>query len=194
MTVIYFIRHGETDWNVEHRMQGQLDIPINARGEQQAARNGRILRELIGDGGGFDFVASPLIRTRRTMEIIRGEIGLDPTAYRTDDRLREIHKGDWQSHLWADLPTLFPIEMTAYRQDHWNVVPPGSGAESLAMMHSRVCAWLASIDRDTVAVSHGGPMRCVRRHILGLDDAATSELRAPQDQILCIQGGALSWV
>jgi probable phosphoglycerate mutase len=193
MTVIYFIRHGETDWNVEHRMQGQLDIPINARGEQQAARNGRILRELIGDGGGFDFVASPLIRTRRTMEIIRGEIGLDPTAYRTDDRLREIHKGDWQSHLWADLPTLFPAEWAAYDQDSWRVVPPGEGAESLAMMHDRVCAWFASVERDTVVVSHGGPMRCLRRHVLALDDVATSRLGVPQDQILCIRSNELSW-
>jgi broad specificity phosphatase PhoE len=194
MPVIYFIRHGETDWNVERRMQGRLDVPINANGRIQAARNGRVLRQLLGDGAGYDFVASPQLRTRQTMEIVRAEMGLDPSAYRTDDRLMEIHKGDWQSHLWADIPTLFPLDMAAYQQDEWNVVPPGEGAESFAAMHARVCAWLTEVGRDMVVVSHGGPMRCVRRHLHGLDDASTHQLRVPQDQILCIRGSALTWV
>jgi broad specificity phosphatase PhoE len=194
MPVIYFIRHGETDWNAERRMQGRLEVPINAKGERQAARNGQLLREHLGRADGFDFVASPQLRTRRTMEIVRREMGLDPADYRTDDRLREIHKGDWQSHLLADLPTLFPVEMAAYSRDHWNVVPPGEGAESLAMMHARVCAWLTSVTRDTVVVSHGGPMRCIRRHVLGLDAESTSRLPVPQDQVLCIRDGAVSWI
>jgi broad specificity phosphatase PhoE len=194
MPVIYFARHGETDWNAERRMQGQIEVPINANGRDQAARNGRILREHLGDAAGFDFVASPQLRTRQTMEIIRGEMGLDPAAYRTDDRLREIHKGDWQSHLWADLPALYVAEMALYQQDYWNVVPPGEGAESFAMLSDRVCAWFAGVRRDTVVVSHGGPMRCIRRHILGLDPEATSKLPVPQDQVLCIRDGALSWI
>jgi broad specificity phosphatase PhoE len=191
---IIFIRHGETDWNVERRMQGQLELPINANGQAQATRNGIALRERLGDAAGFDFVASPQLRTRQTMEIIRAEMGLSPGDYRTDGRLREIHKGDWQSHLWADLPTLYVAEMAAYDRDHWNVVPPGLGAESFAMLSDRVCAWFDAVTRDTVVVSHGGPMRCIRRYILGLDPEATSKLPVPQDQVLCIRDGALSWL
>jgi broad specificity phosphatase PhoE len=193
MPVIYFIRHGETDWNVERRFQGQLDVPINANGQTQAARNGRMLRELIGDGAGFDFVASPQLRTRQTMEIVRTEMGLDPAAYRTDARLMEIHKGDWQGALWTETCERYPDQIAAYERDRWNVVPPGEGAESFADLHARVCAWLVGVAGDTVVVSHGGPMRCIRRHLLGLTEDETHALRVPQDQILCIQDGDLSW-
>lgn len=58
--IIYFSRHGETDWNVSQRIQGQLDIDINDNGRSQADRNGDMLKSLIGAGAGFDFVASPL--------------------------------------------------------------------------------------------------------------------------------------
>ena len=193
MPVIYFIRHGETDWNVERRMQGRLEVPINTNGRMQAARNGRVLRELIGDAGGFDFVASPQLRTRETMEIVRDEMGLDPAAYRTDDRLMEIHKGDWQSLLWPEICERFPNEVAAYNRDRWNVTPPGEGAENFAALYSRVIAWLDEVHRDTVVVSHGGPMRCIRRKLLRLSDDETHTLRVPQDQILCIQDGELSW-
>ena len=65
--IIYFSRHGETDWNVAQRIQGQLDIDINAHGRTQADRNGDVLKSLIGDGAGFDFVASPLRRTHEDL-------------------------------------------------------------------------------------------------------------------------------
>lgn len=193
MPVIYFIRHGETDWNVERRMQGQLEVPINANGKMQAARNGRVLRDLIGDGAGFDFVSSPQLRTRMTMEIIRAEMGLDPAGYRTDDRLKEINKGAWQSFLWLEIAERFPAEVISYDRDRWNATPPGEGAESFAALHARVCAWLTAVERNTVVVSHGGPMRCIRRHLLELGDEETQTLRVPQDQVLCIRGRELSW-
>jgi broad specificity phosphatase PhoE len=194
MPVIYFIRHGETDWNVERRMQGQLEVPINANGKMQAARNGRVLHELIDNASAFDFVASPQLRTRMTMEIVRGEMGLDPSAYRTDDRLKEIHKGDWQSFVWPEIAVRFPDDVMLYDRDRWNATPPGEGAESFAALHARVCAWLTAVDHDTVVVSHGGPMRCIRRLLLELSDEATYTLRVPQDKILCIRDGEVSWL
>ncbi|MEO1066982.1 MAG: histidine phosphatase family protein, partial [Pseudomonadota bacterium] len=86
--LIYFIRHGQTDWNAEARFQGQQDIPLNDLGRDQARRNGTTLRDLI-DPADFDFVASPLSRTRDTMEIVRRAMGLDPMTYAMDERLRE---------------------------------------------------------------------------------------------------------
>jgi broad specificity phosphatase PhoE len=195
MPVIYFLRHGETDWNVEQRMQGQLEVPINANGRVQAARNGRVLRDLLGESAGrFDFVASPQLRTRQTMEIVRAGMGLDPAAYRTDDRLREIHKGDWQGFLWSEMSARFPEAFTAYERDRWNVRPPGEGAESYADLYARACAWLDAVARDTMVVSHGGPMRCIRRHVMELDDEATLLLTAPQDRVLRIENGELRWI
>ena len=66
---IYFIRHGETDWNAQARYQGQADVPMNETGRTQARRNGETLRRLLPDIASADFVASPLARARETMRI-----------------------------------------------------------------------------------------------------------------------------
>ena len=92
MPLLYYIRHGETDWNREARLQGQRDIPINATGRAQARKCGELLKELFArdaiDAGALDYVASPLGRARETMEIARAVLGLD-RDYRTDERLAE---------------------------------------------------------------------------------------------------------
>ena len=77
-TELYLVRHGETDWNAEGRIQGQRDVPLNARGRAQARRNGEVLRDLLGERAGtIRYLASPLGRTRETMEIIREAIHPD---------------------------------------------------------------------------------------------------------------------
>ena len=101
---IYFIRHGETEWNAEARYQGQADIPMNARGRAQAKRNGETLRPLLPKIANADYVASPLARARETMQIVRTVLGLPPDDFRIDDRLNEAHYGNWQGTLAADLP------------------------------------------------------------------------------------------
>src|SRR5690242_2840143 len=106
--LVYIARHGQTEWNAEHRLQGQADTDINTLGRKQAAFNGRRLAELIGKGPDFDFVASPMRRTRETMQLMREAMGLDPLAYRTDPRLVEISFGDWQGFTFAELEARFP--------------------------------------------------------------------------------------
>ncbi len=69
---IYFIRHGETDWNAQSRYQGQADVPMNETGRAQARRNGEALRALLPASAAAAYVASPLLRARETMEIVRG--------------------------------------------------------------------------------------------------------------------------
>src|SRR5947199_5145000 len=100
MPVIYYMRHGETDWNVEGRLQGGIDTPLNALGRAQAAQAGRILARLFAREGrvaaSVAFVASPLQRARHTMDLVRAELGLPPVGYALDDRLREIGYGHWE--------------------------------------------------------------------------------------------------
>src|SRR3954454_16381515 len=85
---LYFIRHGETDWNAEARLQGQRDIPLNDFGRVQAEEAGARLRALVLHYADLDYVASPLSRTRDTMELMREAIGLAPRVYREDERLK----------------------------------------------------------------------------------------------------------
>src|SRR5262245_48828367 len=120
MPLLYYIRHGETDWNAESRLQGQRDIPINANGRAQARQCGEILRDLIGrEDGRFDFVASPLGRARETMEIARATLQLDPRAYRIDERLKEISFGEWEGFTLDEVRRTSPEAIAARERDKW---------------------------------------------------------------------------
>ena len=161
--VLYFVRHGETDWNRERRLQGQHDIPLNPLGRSQAQRCGTLLRELLGkDGVGvadYDYVSSPLGRARETMEIMRGVMGLDPSAYRTDARLMEMSFGRWEGFTYAELQTREAAALEARERDKWGFVLPGG--ESYAQLEKRVQVWYESIARATVASAHGGVCRAL---------------------------------
>jgi probable phosphoglycerate mutase len=188
---IYFVRHGETDWNAEARYQGQADVPINDRGREQARANGIKLRSLLPHIAEADFVSSPLSRARDTMAILRAALGLDPGSYRVDDRLKEAHYGRWQGTLLSDLRHLDAAGLSARRRDPFCWVPPGG--ESYQQLMARIVPWLAEIERDTVAVSHGGVSRVLRGHILSLDPAMVPLLEVPQDRVLILRRGSAEW-
>ena len=100
MPVLYFIRHGETDFNVAQRLQGRSETSLNARGRTQAREYAGILRDLFErdrrQPSDYAYVSSPLLRARETMELQRSELGLDPSAYAMDERLAEISYGEWE--------------------------------------------------------------------------------------------------
>ena len=190
---LYFVRHGETDWNRAGRYQGQRDIPLNATGRAQAARNGQMLAELLGGAAAMlDFVASPLSRARETMEIIRQELTLPPLDYRRDDRLREIHYGEWEGRLWHELPQIDPEGYAARRADPWDWQP--AGGESYRMLSDRVAHWLAEVTNDAVVVAHGGVSKVLRGLVLQLGAAEIASLDVPQDKVLQVTAGNVGWV
>ena len=190
---LYFVRHGETDWNRARRYQGQRDIPLNDTGRSQASRNGRVLAELLGPGAAtLDYVASPLMRARETMEIMRRELMLPPTGYRTDDRLRELHYGHWEGLLSEELPAVDPEGYAAREADPWNWQP--NGGESYRMLSERVAGWLAEADRDTVVVSHGGVSKVLRGLVLRLAHTDIARLDVPQDKVLMVEAGSIRWL
>ena len=154
---LYLIRHGETDWNAEGRLQGGKDIPLNDFGRVQAEEAGRKLRELAPDAEDLDYLCSPLSRTRETMEIARRAIGLHPPYYKLDERLREITFGTWEGLTWREVRKQDAARAKA-REDHkWDYVPPQG--ESYVMLLERVMPVFSGLRRDTVVVSHGGVMR-----------------------------------
>jgi probable phosphoglycerate mutase len=178
--ILYYVRHGQTDWNAERRLQGQHDIPLNALGRAQASQCGRILRDLFareGRGAGnLDYCASPLGRARVTMELMRAQLGLDPEAYLTDARLMEMSFGRWEGFTAAELEAREAQALAARERDKWNFALPGG--ESYAQLMIRVRAWYRTIERDTVVSAHGGVARALIAH-LGISlpqDAANDDI------------------
>ena len=188
---LYFIRHGQTDWNAELRLQGQRDIPINETGRAQAARNGRKLSETITQPDHYDFVASPLSRTRETMEILRQEMRLPPQGFRTDPILKEMNYGTWEGFTMNELSAKAPDAVEARSADKWN--SNAHDGESYSMLSDRALKWLQSVDRDSVIVSHGAFSRCVRGHILRLEQNEILDLDVPQNSFFSIRQGQIDW-
>ena len=163
---LYFIRHGETDWNREGRYQGSRDIPLNDTGRGQADRNGRLLRELLDRDnrrtGEFDWYVSPLSRTRETMARVRGAFGGALPDVAMDSRLIEISFGVYEGQLHAELAAgAMPI---AGERDasFWYFRPPeGESYDDLAQ---RIAEFGRSPPRRAVVVSHGGAARPAPPH------------------------------
>lgn len=192
--LIYMIRHGQTDWNAERRLQGQADTALNELGRTQASRNGRRLAQLVDDFGAFDFVASPLGRTRETMERVRAAAGLPVEGFRTDPRLMEVHFGDWQSRTYAELEADQPGSTAARSRDKWRFVPPGRDAESYDMLTGRAGAWLSELERPTICVTHGGVMRVVLHLLADVPPDQAVVLDIAQDRILRLSGPTPEWL
>ena len=145
LTRLILIRHGETDWNVEGRYQGQADPPLNARGEAQARR---LAEEL--QGVDMDVLyASPLRRALQTARVIAERLKL---PLHTEPRLMEIHLGEWQGLLWYEIADRYPDLFRRWQTEPWEVAPPGG--ESLAQVQSRVYAAV-----DDILARHQG--QCV---------------------------------
>jgi probable phosphoglycerate mutase len=192
--VLYFVRHGETDWNAAHRLQGQHDSALNANGRAQAARCGTILRDLLARDGRrpeeLDYVASPLARARSSMELMREAIGLDPTQFRVDARLAEMSFGRWEGLTFAEVQARDPAALAARKGDRWNFAAPGG--ESYAQVLARVADWRAGVVGDSVVAAHLGTGRALLAH-LGLappDEAART--RIEQDVIYVFADGGMT--
>jgi probable phosphoglycerate mutase len=189
---IYFIRHGETDWNRDRRYQGQRDVPLNETGRIQARRNGDALREFLPAIAEATFVASPLGRTRETMELVRRELELPADGYEIDPRLMELSYGIWEGTLQDEVAERDPAGFQARLQDPFRWRP--EQGESYADLLARVKLWSDAIRRDCVVVSHGGVSRCLQAHLLGREPELIPELECPQDRVLVITGGAMRWL
>jgi broad specificity phosphatase PhoE len=190
---IYFIRHGETDWNLEGRLQGQKDIPLNDVGRVQAEEAARKLEALVPHFEDLAYVASPMTRTRETMEILRTTLGLHPEVYRLDDRLVELTFGTWEGMTWKEVRKAEPALAALREQDKWHYAPPGGG-ESYAMLVDRIRPILDDLTRDTVIVAHGGVARAFLAICCGVSSRQAASMDIWQGRILVIEGRNHRWV
>lgn len=187
---IYLVRHGETEWNRQGRLQGQQDSALTGRGLKQAHGIGVLLRELVDDD--IPIIASPLERARRTAEAICVPLGRDPASPRTDDLLKEISFGRWEGMTFAEIAAADPDNLARMEQDRWGVAPPGG--ESYAMMAERARRWLhkSSAIEELIVVAHGAFGRVLRGIYCGMAPAEIIALDVPQDVVFRLAEGTIA--
>ncbi|RAK56934.1 histidine phosphatase family protein [Phenylobacterium deserti] len=186
--MIYLVRHGQTEFNRERRLQGHVDSPLTELGLRQAAAAGALLKDLTGGGAGWRVVSSPLGRARRTAEIIAEALGV--TEIENEPRLIELSWGAWDGRLRDQLAAEYP---EAFGKTGWAFHAPTG--ESYAQVCARMQSWLDSLpaepERRVIAVSHGVAGRVLRGVYGSLPEGVVPGQDAPQDAIFRLQGGAI---
>ena len=197
-TTILLIRHGETAWNAERRLQGHIDIALNAEGERQAA----LLASALAPERIDHIVSSDLSRARQTAEAIARDRGM---MVATDPALRERCYGGFEGLLYSEIAARFPREFAAWQgRDIDGVLPPGANrGESFRQFFDRVRAAIARQaaahpGKTLALVAHGGVLECAYRAALGLSLETPRDfkvLNASVNRFVVEQGGLrlLSW-
>ena len=194
---LIFVRHGETAYNAESRLQGQLDTPLNARGREQARAIGGTLRSLLGPeidrlDEAEAFFASPLERARETMDIARDAMGLKPGRYHLDPVLKELSFGVWEGLTWPEIEVKDAKGLRARRKDRWAFAP--EGGESYAMLAVRLRPWLDSLSEHAFVISHGGVARVLMALIAGVPPAKAVEAPIIQGRAILFENGSCRWI
>lgn len=190
MLQVYLVRHGETQWNAERRIQGQSDSPLTAKGEHQAWQVGERAKTL----GITHIIASDLGRTRRTAEIIAEACGCEITF---DARLRELDMGVLESRHIDGLTD----EEEGWRRQMVNGneagrIPDGESMQELSeRMHAALAACL-DLPKGSrpLLVSHGMALGCLVSTILGLPAWAERRLRLRNCSISRIDYQQSAWL
>ena len=161
--LLYCIRHGESSFNAENRIQGQSDVPLSDLGRRQSAA---VAEALAGESIAAIY-SSPLRRALETAEPIAARLGL---PLRTDPRLMELNAGVFQGQLRSDLDKLYPVEMAQWLSGDMEFVIPGG--ESRRQLQQRGQAALLDIARSgverAVVVAHGGLLTVAFKALLNL--------------------------
>ncbi|MDH5671018.1 MAG: histidine phosphatase family protein [Myxococcales bacterium] len=189
---LYLVRHGQTRWNVERRLQGRTDSPLTLLGLRQVRAYAERLREMLGDAE-VELCASPLPRTRQTASLLVEILELSSERYSESELLAERYCGDWEGQKLDELIEVHGEEVRA-QWKRWDAVIGGDG-ETLAQVQSRARAWLDSktARRPIVVVTHGVMSRQFRGAYLQLDPEATMALESHgQDRIYRLEDGAIT--
>ena len=175
---LLILRHGQTTWNKEGRMQGIANSPLTARGQQDAAQQHAILTQLNLDG--FQFFTSPQGRAVQTAGIALAGIA---EMIHTDARLREISVGEWAGRLRDELPMRdVPDPFIAQYED-------APGGEGLAAVEVRVTEFLAGLTGPAVLVTHGITSRVLRSIVVGKDALQAPSIHGGQGCVYHLKDG-----
>ena len=190
MTVrLYLVRHAESTWNVEGRVQGQADPPLSEQGQAQAAR----LADRFRGDAVTALYTSPLQRALNTAERVAQATGL---PVRVDDRLKEHNLGLFTGHIWADIVEQYPEFAKAWMEQALDM----PGGEKHTALRARAAGVVEDIvaqhaEGRVVVVSHGGLLGEYLAHLLRLDANRRHPFRFDNASVSVVEvGGALTRV
>ena len=186
---IYFVRHGETDWNVQGLIQGWTDTPLNEKGHIQARAVAGALSAIRSATREFHFVVSPLQRARQTMGHIAQALSLEPGHIAVEPAVTELGFGVWEGKPFWELKAspIYP----AHPEDRYAWRP--ERGESYEDGHLRINQWLDTLDRPTVVVAHGAIGRCLIAELAGLPRRDLVELEMRQGFYCKLWNGTAEW-
>ncbi|MCE8006735.1 histidine phosphatase family protein [Aestuariivita sp.] len=178
---IWFLRHGQTEWNAVRRIQGQMESCLSDQGRWHAGEQARVMASLLETEP--DCLVSPLARARETAEIALGTYPIQ-----VDPRLMEIHAGDWQGLYYDDVlarwPDLVNDQMTALE-----LFAHAPGGEGMSAFRARVEEVLSGLTRPTVLVAHGLWGQVARAKLRGLSEAEMQRLDNLQGVVYALENG-----
>jgi len=177
---IYFMRHGETDWNAAHRLQGRTDIPLNENGICVAKECGKKLADT-----GFGLcITSPLKRAVQTASLILAENRCGRPAQQTDDRLLEYCFGEWEGKINKGPGYELPVPEYGMYWESLEDDRKAPGMEGKEVLVARVREFLDELtekygkeDINILIVAHGGVMRAVK--VINDDEINTFNIKVP---------------
>nr|WP_255596677.1 histidine phosphatase family protein [Cognatishimia sp. MH4019] len=170
------MRHGETVWNVEGRLQGALDSPLTDKGREQAARQARLLMAALAS---VPIYSSPQGRSLDTARIIGAQFGQDVMQ---DAALREVSMGDWDGKLVADVAPINPKDALLWKFD-------APGGDRLEGFRARILAFVTALTSPAILVTHGVTSRVLRGALLGVPDDELVKLPGGQGVVFHLKDG-----
>ena len=188
---IFLLRHGETEWNLDGRLQGQRDSALTEFGRRQAQQLGDLLAAHFPDGKLPPFQVSPLGRAQQTANLQRGRFA-NMQPYLIEPRLTEVSFGDWEGQTFDDIEEEWADLIDSYDDLDWLFeAPDGEGYDQAVM---RVESWLADQSGSLIAVTHGLTAQLVCTRYLGLARADVAAFTVEHGVIYHLHDGKIETI
>ncbi len=181
MPVLVLVRHGESQWNLENRFTGWVDVPLSEKGIQEAAAAGERLKK---ENLKFDCAfTSDLERAQDTLTLILEKLGQTGISVEKNQALNERHYGDLQGLNKAEMAKKFGDEQVKIWRRSYDVAPPGAGGESLKDTAARTLPYFESRilseiknGKNVIVAAHGNSLRSIVMHLENLTKEQVLEL------------------
>jgi len=185
---IYLLRHGQTEWNVEGRYQGQLNSPLTSLGREQAKQNALKLQKYLNINE-VKLFASPLGRARETAEIIAQECGLDVSKIIFEEDIQEVNYGIFEGRTKEYCKDVYAKAFAEREANKFTYVL--EGGESYENVFVRLKRWLALVEEEEVivVVAHEMINRALRGIYCQLANEQMLKLRQPNDVLIKLENG-----